>query len=115
MHSPVGENKVGPTIKVQHRKKKKKVTIHYTVSANDSAATAACSSMAGRLSKVCIIKCNEPNLHNPESYSECSQCDGCWNCCCIFLVNCGQSGEMDNRSRWLKRVSVSRHRSLLLI
>ena len=34
---------------------------------------------------------------------------------CILLVNCGQSGEMDNRSRWLKRVSVSWHRSLLLI
>ena len=37
---------------------------------------------------------------------------------CIFLVNClnyGQSREMDSRNRWLKPVSVGRHRSLLLI
>ena len=36
----------------------------YTVSAKDS----ACSSMAGKVAKFFIIKCNKANLHNPESY-----------------------------------------------
>ena len=49
------------------------------------------------------------------SPTECSQCEG-W--CCIFLdswLNCGLSGEMDNRNRCLKRVSLSRHRSVFLM
>ena len=46
--------------------KKPEVGIHNnTVSAKYSAA---CSSMAGKLAKFCIIKDNEANLHNPESY-----------------------------------------------
>ena len=71
------------TIKIQHRnmlEKSPQVIIYvYTtiyiyiyiyiymcaVGANDSAA---CSSIAGRFAKFCIIKCNEANLHNPESY-----------------------------------------------
>ena len=46
---------------------------------------------------------------------EVNQCEGL---CCIFLddrLHCGQSGEMGSRSRCLKRVSVSRHRSLFLM
>ena len=91
MRSPAGKHTVGPTTKLQHRNMLEKASQHY--------------------------KCNEANLHNPEP-TECSQCDGCWHCCCIFLgnsLNYGQNGDIDNRSRWFKPVSVGRHRSLLLI
>ncbi len=55
------------TIKIQHRNmlEKSPQVIICAVGANDSAP---CSSIAGRFAKVCIIKCNEANLHNPESY-----------------------------------------------
>ena len=122
MRSQAGKHTVGPTIKLQHRNMLEKNSQHtyYTVSAEDSnvrVATVACSSMAGRFAKFYITKCNEANLHNPEP-TECSKCDGCWHFCCIFPINClnyGQSGDIDNRSRWLKPVSVGGHRSLLLI
>ena len=53
--------------KIQHRNmlEKSPQVIICAVDANDSAL---CSSIAGRFAKVCIIKCNEANLHNPESY-----------------------------------------------
>ena len=69
------------TIKIQHRnmlEKSPQVIIICAVGANDSAA---CSSIARRFAKFCIIKCNEANLHNPVSRTECSQCEG-W--CCVL-------------------------------
>ena len=68
------------TIKVQHRNMLEK-TQTSAVSVKDGAA---CFSVAGKCAKFCKIKCNEANLHNPESYSMQSTCEG-W--CCIFLDN----------------------------
>ena len=126
-----GKHIVGPTIKVQHRNKhvrKKPVSIHIIQSVRRIVTccyTAARSSMDGRFAKFCIIKVKvvlysavsspldrskrftlfssaTKRIYTTQTPTECSQCDGCWHCCCIFLVNClnyGQSGEMDNRAR----------------
>ena len=75
--------------------------------------------MAGQFAKLCVAKCNEANVtysYTTLSPIECSQCD-CEGWFCIFLhnwLNCGLGGWTDAAVA-TKRVSVSRHRSLLLI
>ena len=71
--------------------------------------------MARKFAKLCIIKCNEANLDNPESgpLLNAPNVMEAGIAAAYSLPTDGTvGGEMDSRSRRLKRVSVNQHLTL---